>query len=54
MKQTTMTRRNFFLPDIIFEALQAKANKSGTPMSEHVRAALAQYLKLEDRHDDAA
>lgn len=43
----TMTRRNFFLPDVLFDKLQAKARESGTPMSEHVRAALAAYLKAE-------
>lgn len=44
-----MTRRNFFLPDPIFDALQTKANKTGTTMSEHLRAALIAYLKLDEQ-----
>lgn len=44
---TNMTRRNFFIPDVLFDKLQAKARQSGTPMSEHVRAAIAAYLKAE-------
>ena len=45
---TNMQRRNFFLPNKVFEALKAKADKSGTPMSEHVRAALIAYLKIDE------
>jgi hypothetical protein len=43
-----MHRRNFFLSDVIYDALVAKAQKSGTTMSEHLRAALIQYLKIDD------
>lgn len=42
-----MRRCNYFIPLVIMQKLQAKARESGTPMSEHVRAALAAYLKAE-------
>lgn len=41
------TRRNYFIPDFIHEALMQKARETGEPMSVHVREALMQYLKLE-------
>ena len=40
-----MTRMNFFLPQALIEQLKEKDKTAGTPMSEHVRAALAEYLK---------
>ncbi len=42
-----MTRRNFFLPDQIFDALKAKAEHSGLSMSELLRQALIRYLELD-------
>lgn len=42
-----MTRKNFFLPAVLIAKLVKRANKTGTPMSEHVRAALEAYLKDE-------
>lgn len=42
-----MERRNFFVPPALFARLQAKARVTGTPMSEHVRAALEAYLPKE-------
>ncbi|TDN70427.1 ribbon-helix-helix protein, CopG family [Paraburkholderia sp. BL10I2N1] len=44
-KLEPMTRRNFFIPEKLYEALQAKAAETGTPVAEHVRRALADYLK---------
>lgn len=42
------TRRNFFLPDFLYEALQQRARETGEPMSAHVREALMQYLNKEE------
>ena len=44
-----MTRRNFFIGDKLYEELKKKAIISETPVSEHVRAALAAYLKFDAR-----
>jgi hypothetical protein len=41
-----MTRRNFFVGDRMWQALRAKAEASDTPIAEHVRAAIAQYLSI--------
>lgn len=40
-----MIRCNFFLPPKVVAALKERAAKAGTPVSEHVRHALAAYLK---------
>lgn len=42
-------RSNFFLPPFIIAALKEKSASTGEPMSQHVRDALIQYLKLEDK-----
>lgn len=42
-----MQRRGFFIGEKLYEALRQKAESSETPISEHVRAALAQYLQFD-------
>lgn len=46
--ENAQVRRNFFLADFIYDALQKKARDTGVPMSQHVRDALIEYLKLEE------
>lgn len=45
MTTETMKRCNFFLPPVLLAKLQEKTKETGTPMSEFVRRALAEYLK---------
>ena len=40
-----MIRANFFLPEPILAALRVLAQKTDISVSEHVRRALAEYLK---------
>lgn len=47
MSDTTMKRCNFFLSPAIVAKLQATAKETGVPMSETVRRALVEYLKLD-------
>lgn len=47
MDKLNMVRKNFFLPMILIGKLAKRAQRTGTPMSEHVRAALEAYLKEE-------
>jgi hypothetical protein len=46
-KPDPMIRKNYFLPEKIIAALEKRAAQSGTNVSEHVRRALIEYLKLE-------
>lgn len=46
---SNLTRKNFFLPNVVIAALEEKADKTQTTMSEHVRAALIAYLKLDEK-----
>ena len=48
MSDTGMTRRNFFLPKDIWEALKEKAVVRRTTVSETIRQILAEYLGLND------
>jgi predicted DNA binding CopG/RHH family protein len=47
MEKQNMKRVNHFLPVALIEKLKKRAEQAGTPMSEHVRAALEAYLKAE-------
>lgn len=51
MVGTAMTRRGFFIGDKLYETLRLKAISSETPISEHVRAALAAYLNFDASKD---
>jgi predicted DNA binding CopG/RHH family protein len=44
-----MIRCNFFLPPRVVEALKQHAVAEGSPMSEHVRRALSEYLKRQEQ-----
>lgn len=44
-----MIRCNFFLPPRVVAELKARAAEAGTPVSEHVRRALTEYLKSEPK-----
>lgn len=46
MSETVMKRCNFFLPPEMVTSLQAKTKETGVPMSEFVRRAIAEYLKV--------
>jgi hypothetical protein len=46
MSETTMKRCNFFLPPVLLAALQEKTKETKVPMSEYVRQALAEFLKV--------
>lgn len=39
-----MVRSNFFIPKQLVEKLRLHANTKGSPMAEHVRRALEEYL----------
>jgi hypothetical protein len=44
-----MIRCNFFLPPQVVAELKKRAGAVGTPVSEHVRRALLEYLKMEPK-----
>lgn len=44
-----MKRRNFFLPDRIWDALVDRAKEKQTTVSEIIRQLLAKSLKLDER-----
>ena len=41
-----MKRRGFFCSDKLYSAVEDIADNTGTPVAEHIRAALANYVKL--------
>jgi hypothetical protein len=41
-----MKRRGFFCSDKLYSAVETIADDTGTPVAEHIRAALANYIKL--------
>jgi len=45
-----MIRANFFLPEPLLAALRELAQKTDISVSEHVRLALAEYLKKRRRN----
>ena len=48
-----MIRTNFFLPEPLLAALRELAQKTDLSVSEHVRLALAEYLKRQSRPERA-
>lgn len=48
MTRIGMTRRNFFLPQRIWDALKEKAVARQTTVSEVIRQILTEYLGLND------
>lgn len=45
LKKLNMIKRSYYLPRILIEKLEAKANLTGLSASDIVRLALAEYLK---------
>lgn len=43
--ENNMKRKGFFCSDKLWNALEAVADSTGTPVAEHLRAAIAQYVK---------
>jgi hypothetical protein len=49
LKKVNMIKKNYFLPVSLFESLQKKSNETGFSMSDIIRLALKEYLKV-NRH----
>ncbi|MFZ6731972.1 ribbon-helix-helix domain-containing protein [Undibacterium sp. Ji42W] len=47
-----MTRRNFFVPDVMYAKLQKRATATGILVSEQLRQALDDYVKKHERTDE--
>ena len=43
-----LTRRNFFVPDTLYQRMQKRAVVTGVVVSEQLRQAMAEYL---DKHE---
>jgi metal-responsive CopG/Arc/MetJ family transcriptional regulator len=48
-KDTSMTRYSMFLTEPLLCALRSKAEQTGTTVSEHIRAALIEYLGFNEK-----
>lgn len=51
--ENNMKRKGFFCSDKLWNALEAVADDTGTPVAEHIRAAIAQYVKTHEQSNAA-